>query len=345
MDRPSAQGIVRPLLFNGSLKDTSHCLGIVSFGDRLALSAPPDQPPTLALPMASTKTDEFSEAWISKADGQVHFGQRDGIAFGANDEYLFCVGIIPPSETYGPAAESIYDGLFKLTGDLKYPTLFRLWNYIGGILTEEPSGLKIYQDFVRGRAKAFGKRASGSYHMPAATGIGTRGEGIGIVALAARSAEAVHVENPLQVPAYNYPSAYGPSSPSFARATALRSSSNEAEHPALSVFVSGTASIVGHESVFIGDIENQTKTTLNNISTLISRENLSRFSVGAGYTLHDVEQMKIYVKHEEDMDAVRHLVNQQIGDKTLTSYFNVDVCRDELLVEIEAVLPTRVEEV
>ena len=48
--------------------------------------------------------------------------------------------------------------------------------------------------------------------------------------------------NPRQVNAYDYPSLYGPRSPSFARASLYRSDS------ATQLFISGTASVVGHQS-------------------------------------------------------------------------------------------------
>ncbi len=61
--------------------------------------------------------------------------------------------------------------------------------------------------------------------MPAATGIGTSGEGVGFYFLTCRDGERAvkHVENS---PAYRYPLQYGPKSPSFARGTLLSDASN-----------------------------------------------------------------------------------------------------------------------
>ena len=58
------------------------------------------------------------------------------------------------------------------------------------------------------------------------------------VVFAATEATPRHFENPLQVPAYEYPGEYGPRSPSFARATVVA-------QPGPCLFVSGTRDACG----------------------------------------------------------------------------------------------------
>src|SRR5213082_3849534 len=55
---------------------------------------------------------------------------------------------------------------------------------------------------------------------------------------------------------------YGSHSPLFSRATLLRQSGG------LALFISGTASIVGHTSLHVGDTVAQTRETLANIEAL-----------------------------------------------------------------------------
>jgi chorismatase len=144
--------------------------------------------------------------------------------------------------------------------------MFRMWNFIGGINEDNCEGLEIYRDFCRGRAEAFEERALDT-QVPAATGVGSLGDGIAFYLLACRPGRNTGVENPLQTPAYHYPSRYGPKSPRFARATHLRSAGPH--HPKGWIYVSGTAAILGHKSVHVGDVEAQCRVTLDNIARLI----------------------------------------------------------------------------
>ena len=77
----------------------------------------------------------------------------------------------------------------------------------------------------------------------------------------------VFVENPRQVSAYHYPREYGTHSPVFSRAALLRQAQS------LTLFISGTASIVGHRSLHLGDTAAQTRETLTNIEALLGEAN------------------------------------------------------------------------
>lgn len=311
-------------------------LGAVAFGHALDISGGDSHPPVITVPMASSSDRSLIEAWITPAGESIQYGEYKGLVFGDNGYFLFCAGIIPSADTYHDAAEEFYDRLFELLDVRRYPTVFRLWNYIGELLSPNAQGMEIYRDFVQGRARSFSKQASGTWHMPAATGIGTRGKGIGVIALATRDAKALHIENPNQVSAYHYPKEYGPRSPSFARATALIDVMPDTELTSLSIFISGTASILGHKTVFEGDIVNQTKTTLDNIAAILSANNISNYQLNVNCSLKEVKTMRVYVKHESDIETVRNIVAAYISSDTQISFFNVDVCRNDLLVEIEA---------
>lgn len=316
----------------------SNTLGAVSFGHVLEVSGGHSQPPVITVPMASAADHALIEAWVASTGSHVEYGEYKGLVFGDNGHFLFCAGVIPSADTYHLASEQLYDHLFELLAIRGYPTLFRLWNYIGDLLSPNAQGMEIYRDFVQGRARSFSKQASGTWHIPAATGIGTRGSGIGVVALATRDAHAIHIENPRQVSAYHYPKEYGPRSPSFARATALIDVTPDADLATLSIFISGTASILGHETVFKGDIAKQTQTTLDNIAAILSPDNLSSYQLDVACSLKEVKTMRVYVKYEDDIDTVRNIIATHIGSDTHVSFFNVDVCREDLLVEIEAFL-------
>ena len=93
--------------------------------------------------------------------------------------------------------------------------------------------------------------------------IGAHGGGIFLYLLACRGGTQVNIENPRQVPAYHYPSKYGPKSPNFARATYF------APDGPGRIFVSGTAAILGHQTMHHGDVEQQCRLALGNIAQVI----------------------------------------------------------------------------
>jgi chorismatase len=226
----------------------------------------------------------------------------------------------------------LYEDALRFSWELGYTELVRMWNLIGDITGSNTEGVEVYRDFCVGRAEAFASWEAQFPQLPAATGIGTLSPGIDLCFLAVKRGRTVHLENPRQTPAYKYPSRYGPKSPSFARATFLRGPQ------AGTLFVSGTASILGEDTVHVDDVGRQTLETFNNIEALIDRDNLARHGVGnGGYSLGDLDQVKVYVRDRGHISTVRDICAGVVHADAEIAYFNVDVCRPDLLVEIEGV--------
>ncbi len=145
----------------------------------------------------------------------------------------------------------------------------------------------------------------------------------------------VRLENPLQTSAFNYGTEYGPESPRFARGLTITQGTSAV------IFISGTASITDSETRFVGDVEGQTRQTLENIAQLIGEDNMRRHGLpGLGATLDDVAVARVYVKRQQDCPNVRSVCRAQLGD-TPTVCAVADVCRPDLLVEIEGMAFTR----
>ena len=123
-----------------------------------------------------------------------------------------------------------------------------------------------------------------------------------------------------------------PRSPKFARAMAVVCGDSA------TIFVSGTASITASETRYVGDPEAQTAQTLDNIEALISRDNFCRHGVntGIGATLDDLALLRVYVKYREDFEKIRAVCRKRLGEVP-TVYAVGDVCRPDLLVEIEGI--------
>jgi chorismate lyase / 3-hydroxybenzoate synthase len=136
------------------------------------------------------------------------------------------------------------------------------------------------------------------------------------------------IENPRQTSAYHYPPKFGRHSPIFSRACVW----GGAHHHRL--FVSGTASIVGHETLHRGDVVAQTRETMTNIGALVDEANdlagSTRYSI-------DTLKLKVYVRRPGDLAAIQATLAGMLSPVTSVLYLKADVCREDLLVEIEAV--------
>jgi enamine deaminase RidA (YjgF/YER057c/UK114 family) len=233
-------------------------------------------------------------------------------------------------------------GLLHNAG-VRFDQVIRTWLYLGGIVHDDGPEQR-YKELNRARTDFYEDihfltdRLPAGRHdrvYPASTGIGAEGRGISMSAIALaterRDIIAVPLENPRQTAAYDYSSAYSPRSPKFSRAMALSCGEYA------SVFVSGTASITDSETRHIGDAAAQTHETLDNIAALISEENLARHGLpGLGASLESVGLVRVYVKRQEDYGPIRAACEQRLGELP-TIYAVADVCRPELLVEIEGI--------
>jgi chorismate lyase/3-hydroxybenzoate synthase len=156
--------------------------------------------------------------------------------------------IAPPELDVETAARDLYRRLFAITAGIK---LYRIWNYVPHI-NAVPDGLENYRRFCRGRSYAFEDYFGHAFQcqLPAACAVGSRHGPLAIAFLAGTDLPR-HFENPHQVPAFEYPLAYGPRPPSFSRATLV---SNPVKRE---LFVSGTAAIRGHATVSADDLVGQ----------------------------------------------------------------------------------------
>lgn len=252
------------------------------------------------------------------------------------DEYLF--GVVSFADCNSELQERTrlaYDAIFKTLKQRGMPVPCRFWNFIPRINEPDDHGLERYRAFCAGRSQAFFQDIQAEEgFLPAGTGVGCQGEHVWVAFLATNKAAVSHLENPRQVPAYHYPPKYGPKSPSFARGTYLH-----ADQGGL-LMVSGTASIIGHQSLHLEDVSQQTQTTLDNIAHLISDANLAQFEISAKLNLEQMEAVRVYVRHIEHLPLIQEVVQQRLGSLDKVMFLHSDICRRELLVEIEGIIPS-----
>ena len=258
--------------------------------------------------------------------GEVHWQSDGRWLFGAYDSTVEEAGA-----GLGDLAHRAYIGIFQALEAARLPNLVRLWNYLPNI-NREQLGLERYRQFNRGRQQAFlDARRDAFAGAPAACALGTTEDGAFRVRFLASSAVAVPLENPRQVPAWRYPGEFGPRSPTFSRAVLVPSAPDQ-----LSLLISGTASIVGSASVHPGDVQAQTEETLRNLQAVIGAAH------ERGSARYALERMTCtaYVRHADDANVVRRCLEAAVGAKSIAAmraiYAQADICRGDLLVEIEA---------
>jgi hypothetical protein len=229
------------------------------------------------------------------------------------------------------AARQAYTELFEVLARSDCPHLLRLWNYIARINAPDADGVERYRHFNAGRQQAFiDARRSAFDGTPAACALGTAEGPLRVFFLAGRRAPLA-IENPRQISAYRYPATYGARSPTFSRA-ALADVGGGRQ----ALFISGTASIVGHATLHLGDVRRQTEESLANMAAV--RE-VAALRAGAGF---DVSALiyTVYVRHRTDLATVREVFECHVGAHSTAArdavYLQADICRAELLVEIEA---------
>jgi enamine deaminase RidA (YjgF/YER057c/UK114 family) len=105
------------------------------------------------------------------------------------------------------------------------------------------------------------------------------------------------------------------------------------------LFISGTASIVGHKTMHIGDVRQQTKESLTNIAAILDVA-ATRVDAGAAAFAASDLVCTVYVREAADLPVVREVFEQVVGPSSPAAreaiYLHADICRADLLVEIEA---------
>ncbi|HEY9174381.1 MAG TPA: RidA family protein [Verrucomicrobiae bacterium] len=342
--------IVHQAVFLADLAQREECRRIMRefYGRELPATSYIPQPPCagklLAIEAMGVGQGQ-GEVRIERVSEQVVLSRHHGIT------WAHCAHVLPQSHAdglYGGALDC-FEQIRSLLGgvNIRFDQVIRTWLYLGGIVEGEGPAQR-YRELNRARAHFYHNlpflagrlprdRRRPAY--PASTGIGTEGHGLMMSAIALATERediiAVPLENPRQTAAYDYAAHYSPQSPKFSRAMALSCGTYS------TIFLSGTASITDSETQHPDDAVAQTHETLDNITSLISEENLARHGLpGLGTTVEGLGLVRVYVKRQADYARVRAVCEQRLGELPVI-YATADICRPELLVEIEGIAFSR----
>ena len=236
------------------------------------------------------------------------------------DEYAryIMLHILPdkPNENNYKQAENLFEKSDKILKNFgsSFRDVIRTWLYADKILDW-------YSELNLARNKFFEKNKIYEHLVPASTGIGIpnlSGAAIASQVLAVipknGSVKIEKANSPLQNPALNYKS-------SFSRGIKLEVK-NDRE-----IFISGTASINKKgETVFLDDTRKQIEMTMDVVSAILADANMD---------WENVTNALVYFKNKDEFN----LFDEYCSEKKISIphiKINADICRDNLLFEIEA---------
>jgi chorismate lyase/3-hydroxybenzoate synthase len=268
---------------------------------------------------------------------------------GWSDAWRLVVTQVPDCAALGADAleRAVADGYATIAESLRasghHPV--RFWNFVPDIHADMGDGRDRYMVFNAGRYAAFerwfGQAALFTRTVPTASAVGIGDGALTIHALGAPDV-GLPVENPRQVPAYRYSARYGPLPPCFARGTIVPGLPGPTGTPAPILLVGGTASIVGEVSQHDRDARQQALETFENLAELVAAAR-RQVSGGTGHpaapraAFDAFTELRVYIVRDTDAPLLREMVTERFGRTARIEFAQADLCRRELLVEIEGV--------
>jgi enamine deaminase RidA (YjgF/YER057c/UK114 family) len=193
--------------------------------------------------------------------------------------------------------------------------IVRTWFFLENILAW-------YDNFNRARTKIYSGVKFRTGSLPASTGVGAKNPAGAALSLAAwafrpleNSSQAEEVASPLQCPAPAYGS-------SFSRAMEIATDAGRR------LFISGTASIApGGKTLWPGDVRNQVELTMDVVEAILRSR---------GFTFADLTRAIAYFRDASDAEIFLDWLAANRLTQMPVVLSRCDVCRDDLLFELEA---------
>ncbi len=331
-----AVGLIKLVIFSKPSDDTEYKQNLETI-DEVVKEIFGDLPPLTSYIAQKTSHGGITveATYITTSDTKIeHHRNYRLITIGGCTE-LMTGGIVPRFDGGSTFEQStdIFEGIAKMlkSNGFKPSDIYRQWNYIPGI-TVQNDGSQNYQEFNDARS-IFYDSDTWVCGYPAATGIGTSAGGVvvEICAIKGERCPNLPIDNPLQIAAYNYSQQVldgkvieqlnERTTPKFERARLLGDT----------VLISGTAAIKGECSNYSTDAVEQAAETMEIIDELTSKWNIPIENSGSVYGL-----LRVYVKRESDIPAICEYMQSHYPAAN-KYYLVADVCRPELLIEIEGV--------
>lgn len=314
----NAQYVARRAILHDKVRELfADCRPVLSYVSQPALDG------KLTLEVHSYRADD-----TDRIDYRMNNGFPYVVLENPDGRFLFAGGFHCDIMTFSIQQQSVE--VFRLVSEVLHregfpiENIIRQWNYIERI-TEFEGFDQHYQMFNNVRSN-FYKQAAWSNGYPAATGIGTNLGGVLVDIDAAVFTRpgcfATPIDNKLQIAAHAYSAEVleaaheQKATPKFERAKSMTFNGRKL------IYISGTAAIRGEESLTDVGFERQLHITMENIAQLIDRAQL--------------KMLRVYLKEKKYYKEARELLNNYRLNIPI-AYMCADVCRNELLIEIEGI--------
>lgn len=302
-------------------------LAVFEFG-----RSPLDSTDPRHVPVALEQLGEPAMVEVWRCAGPIKPGSWDRLRFSQGEELTMGHIALDLREASDmrEASRAAYEILQTYLQQSPHQWPLKIWNYIPGI-NQGQGDEELYRQFCLGRADAVLIDPGDSPPLPAATAIGSRAEEPALqVYFLAAALPGLDVENPRQVSAWRYPRQYGPKSPLFSRGTILRLNGSQ------QFLISGTASVVGHQTHHENQVANQLSESLRNVHSLL--EEGYRLT-GDSHARLDAEGMlKVYIRDPSDLELIRRTLDAEAPAEIPRIYLQGDICRENLLTEIDGIV-------
>jgi chorismate lyase/3-hydroxybenzoate synthase len=271
----------------------------------------------------------FAQYWFT--DQHVVLANYKNIRYAHTPQMMFgCIQLsCAAGDDFQALTHKAYSEIYQCLQTTACKHLLRTWNFfpqITAIAPQQPSKNR-YEVFCHGRLQAMQDCGIKTKVYPAATVIGNHDHDLQIYFLASDT-PGTAVENPRQTSAFHYPVEDDNTQPLFSRG--LLKPWGTRTH----FYVSGTASIVGHETLHIDNVCEQLNESINNVETLVAHANDKHHTQLNAQD--DLLYMKVYIRHREHLEQIKQVLAARLSKHTPRALLLGDMCRENLLVEIEA---------
>ena len=271
----------------------------------------------------------FSQYWLT--EHEVTQGTFKNVHYAQSKHMLFGHVQFPSIQdnNFQDACAQSYQEICECLYNSGCSHLLRTWNFFPDITkgSTEIANANRYDLFCQCRLHAIQISEIDHNIYPAATVIGNHNGSLQIYFLASDTS-GIAVENPRQTSAYHYPASVAHSQPLFSRGL-LKLWGNRTHF-----YVSGTASIVGFKTLHVNDVVAQLNEAINNVETLVAHAN-DQHNTKLN-SQDDLLYMKIYIRRREDVAQINQVLAARLSSHTPRILLLGDMCRNDLLVEIEA---------
>jgi chorismate lyase/3-hydroxybenzoate synthase len=309
------------------LDNDEDVLAVFEFG-RTPLDSVDSRHVPVALPQLGQ--GKLVEVW--QCAGPIKTGRWDLLRF-AQGEQLTMGHIALDLRVHGDmrqVSRKAYDILQSFLQQSPHQWPLKIWNYVPDI-NRGSGDDELYRQFCLGRAEAVLIGPGDRPPLPAATAIGAPASESALqVYFLAASLPGLDVENPRQVSAWRYPRQYGPKSPLFSRGTILRLNGTQ------QFLISGTASVLGHQTHHENQVASQLSESLRNVSSLLDEGH--RLMGDAQASLDSDGTLKVYVRNPDDLELIRQTLDNEAPAEIPRIYLQGDICRENLLTEIDGIV-------